>query len=106
MVMGEPLDIPGGAFDAVTSVGTLTLGHAPPGSLDELVRVTTPGGYVVFSLRPDLYENGGFRGKQASLESAGRWQLVEASEPFQPMPKGEPEVYTQVWVYKVMSGGP
>ena len=101
MVMGDPLDIPSGVFDAVISVGTLTLGHAPAGSLDELVRVTAPGGHVVFSLRPDIYENGGFREKQASLESADLWQLVETSEPFQPMPKGEPEVFTQVWVYRV-----
>ena len=104
MVMGEPLDIPSSAFDAVISVGTLTVGHAPANSLDELVRVTRPGGYVVFSLRPDLYEDGGFREKQASLETADRWQLVEASEPFLPMPKGEPEVFSQVWVYKVISG--
>ena len=58
---------------------------------------------MVFSLRPDLHENGGFRGKQASLESAGLWQLLETSEPFQPLPKGEPEAFTQVWVYRVMA---
>ena len=46
MVMGEPLDIPSGAFDAVISVGALTLGHAPASSLDELVRVTTPGSFA------------------------------------------------------------
>jgi hypothetical protein len=80
------------------------VGHAPAGSLDELVRVTRPGGYIVFSLRPDLYESGGFREKQASLELTGRWRLVEASEPFQPMPKGEPEVFSQVWVYEVVPG--
>ena len=57
MVMGEPLDIPSGAFDAVICVGALTLGHAPANSLDELVRVTNPGGYVLFNLRPDHYEN-------------------------------------------------
>ena len=104
MVMGGPLNIPSGAFDAVISVGTLTVGHAPAGSLDELVRVTRPGGHIVFSLRPDLYESGGFREKQASLELTGRWRLVEASEPFQPMPKGEPEVFSQVWVYEVVPG--
>jgi SAM-dependent methyltransferase len=104
MVMGGPLNIPSGAFDAVISVGTLTVGHAPAGSLDELVRVTRPGGHIVFSLRPDLYESGGFREKQASLESTSRWRLVETSEPFQPMPKGEPEVFSQVWVYEVVPG--
>ena len=58
MVMGEPLDFATGAFDAVVSVGVLTVGHAPAGSLDELVRITKPGRYIAFSLRPDVYESG------------------------------------------------
>ncbi len=101
MVMGEPLDFPSDSFDAVVSVGVLTVGHAPASSLDELVRITRPGGHIVFTLRPDLYQTGGFKEKQADLERAGRWELVEASEPFHPLPKGEPEVYHQVWVYRV-----
>lgn len=103
MVMGETLDFATGSFDAVISVGVLTVGHAPPRSLDELVRVTRTGGHIVFSMRPDLYEAGGFKEKQASLESEGKWKLVEATEPFQPLPVGEPDVYHQVWVYQVTS---
>ena len=101
MVMGEPLDFPSGAFGAVISVGVLTVGHAPAGSLDEMVRVTKPGGHVVFGLRPDVYEAGGFKEKQDSLEAEGKWRLVEAGKHFQVLPKGEPEVYHQVWVYRV-----
>ncbi len=102
MVMGEPLDFPTDSFDAVVSVGVLTVGHAPASSLDELVRITKPSGHVVFTLRPDVYENDGFREKQAALESEGEWGLIDVSEKFQPLPKGEPEVYHQVWVYQVM----
>ena len=101
MVMGGPLGFDTDSFDAVVSVGVLTVGHAPASSLDELVRVTRPGGYVVFSLRPDVYETTGFKEKQAELESQGKWRLVEEGEKFQPLPKGEPEVYHQVWVYQV-----
>ena len=101
MVMGETLGFSADYFDAVVSVGVLTVGHAPASSLDELIRITKPGGYVVFSLRPDVYETGGFKEKQAELESADKWQLAEESEKFQPLPKGEPEVYHQVWVYRV-----
>jgi len=101
MVMGQPLGFSSDYFDAVVSVGVLTVGHAPANSLDELIRITRPGGYVVFSLRPDVYETGGFKEKQAELESAGKWQLTEESEKFQPLPKGEPEVYHLVWVYRV-----
>ena len=103
MVMGEPLDFPTGLFDAVISVGVLTVGHAPATSLDDLVRITKPGGHVVFSLRPDVYRDSGFKEKQYDLEAKGKWKLVEASEEFQPLPKGEPEVYHQVWVYEIIS---
>ncbi len=101
MVMGEPLGFSADCFDAVVSVGVLTVGHAPASSLDELIRITRPGGYVVFSLRPDVYETGGFKEKQAELETEGKWRLAEESEKFQPLPKGEPEVFHQVWVYRV-----
>ncbi len=103
MVMGEPLNFATDSFDAVVSVGVLTVGHAPASSLDELVRVTKPGGYIVFTLRPDIYENSGFKEKQVALESEGKWKLVEVTEKFQPLPKGEPDVYHQVWVYQVTS---
>jgi hypothetical protein len=77
------------------------VGHAPASSLDELARITRPGGYVIFSLRPDVYETAGFKEKQAALESESKWKLIEESEKFKPLPKGEPEVYHQVWVYQV-----
>ena len=101
MVMGEPLDFSSDYFDAVVSVGVLTVGHAPASSLDELIRITKPGGYVVFSLRPDVYETSGFKEKQAALVTEDKWRLAEEGEKFHPLPKGEPEVYHQVWVYRV-----
>ena len=101
MVMGKPLDFPSDSFDAMISVGVLTVGHAPASSLDELVRVTRPDGYVVFTLRPDVYEENGFREKHAALESEGKWKLVDVSDPIQVLPKGEPEVFHRVWVYRI-----
>ncbi len=100
MVLGETLDFDDGLFDGVISVGVFTLGHAPASSFDELIRVTKPGGHVVFSLRTDVYEEGGFKQKQEELEAQGKWKLVEVTEPFQPLPKGEPEVYHQIWAYQ------
>ncbi len=101
MTLGETLAYANGEFDGVISVGVLTLGHAPASSLDELVRITKAGGHIVFSLRPDVYEKNGFKEKQAELEQAGFWELVEVSDEVKIMPKGEPEVAHQVWVYQV-----
>ena len=101
MVMGERLEYSTDEFDAAIIVGVFTQGHAPASSLDELVRVTKPGGHIVFSLRTDTRLGSGFKEKQEDLESSGRWKLVEVSDTFQPLPKGEPEVLHQVWVYQV-----
>ncbi len=101
MVLGEPLAYGDGEFDAVISVGVLTLGHAPAHALDELVRITRPGGHIAYSLRPDVYVQSGFKEKQAEMEEAGVWKLVEVSPEVKILPKGEPEVAHQVWVYEV-----
>ena len=103
MSMGETLDFPSGSFDAIVSVGVLTVGHAPASSLDELTRVTRRGGHIIFTLRPDLFEEGGFKAKHAQLEAAGKWRLAEVTEPTQILPKGEPDVFHQVWVFEVTS---
>ena len=61
----------------------------------------SPGGHIVFSLRTDTHRDNGFKEKQEALDAAGLWQLVEVTDTFQPLPKGEPEVLHQVWVYQV-----
>ena len=101
MVMGEPLGFEDNRYDAIIGVGVLTLGHAPANSLDELVRVTKQGGHIAFTLRPDVYEQNGFRERQEQLVAEGKWELAEVTDEFHGMPKGEPDVLFQVWVYKV-----
>lgn len=103
MTLGEPLDLPTDSFDATMSVGVMTVGHAPASSLDELVRVTKPGGHLIYTLRPDLYTDGGFKEKHAELEAAGAWKLAEVSAPTAILPKGEPDVTHQTWVFEVTS---
>lgn len=101
MILGEHLDFEDDAFAATVSIGTFTLGHAPASGFDELIRVTKPGGKILFGVRADVYQDGGFKEKQESLEQAGKWQLVEMTEPFQTLPLGEPEVHNQIFVYNV-----
>ena len=100
MTLGETLGFDTAAFDAVVSVGVFTLGHAPIHSFDELVRVTKPGGYIVFSLRTDMVAEG-YQDYFDKLESEGKWKLAEVSDRFQPLPKGEPEVFHQIWAFQV-----
>ena len=103
MTLGEHLDYETNSFDAVITVGVMTLGHAGPESFDELIRITKPQGYIVFTIRTDVYLENGFKEKQAEIESKGLWKVTEISDEFHPLPVGEPEVLHQVWVYKVLS---
>ncbi len=99
--LGQPLPFQSDQFDAVISVGTMAMGHAPARCLEELVRVTRPGGYVAYTLRPVVYKHMGFEEVQNALESRGQWKFVEKTLPFPPMPKKEPDFYYEVWVFQV-----
>lgn len=101
MALGERLDFPDDAFDATLSSGVFTTGHAPPGSLREILRVTRSGGHVIFSVRQSAYLEGGFREEQEFLERAGAWRMLEATGAFLSLPLGEPEVSGRVFAYKV-----
>ncbi|MDB9373634.1 class I SAM-dependent DNA methyltransferase [Nodularia sphaerocarpa] len=101
MILGEPLDFPNAAFDAVTACGVFTYGHAPSSSFDELIRVTKPEGYIIFTLRPDFYENSDFQEQMADLETQSKWQLTELGEKYQAEPQGKPDLYLQTWVYQI-----
>ena len=65
MVLGEPLSYATDLFDAIISVGVMTLGHAGPDSLNELLRITKPQGYIAFTIRTDVYLENGFKEKLA-----------------------------------------
>ena len=99
--LGKPLPFETDMFAGTTCVGVLTFGHAKPDALDELIRVTRPGGPVIFSMRTDYYTEAGFDVKQSALEAAGQWRLLERGAPFQAMPNGEPDVWHEMWAYEV-----
>ncbi|NEP29618.1 class I SAM-dependent methyltransferase [Moorena sp. SIO3I6] len=100
-VMGEPLDFPSDSFDAIISVGVFTYGHAPSSSFDELLRITKPGGYIIFTLRLDFYQNSDFKQKLTALEELGQWKLVEIGDQFSPLSTAKPDGYYRIWVYQV-----
>ncbi len=102
MALGEPLDFPDCCFAGVVAMGVLTLGHAPPSSLDELVRITRPGGNVIFSMLHQEPVETDFRQKQDDLVRQGIWRLVEDTTYFQSLPYGEPDVSHKAYVYRVL----
>jgi predicted TPR repeat methyltransferase len=101
MELGGQLDLPTDTFSAVVSTGVFAAGHAPPESFEELIRTTRPGGHVIFSVRTDVYVDGGFKDKQEAIEREGRWQLVEMSAPFSHLRFEDPDLKVQVFTYQV-----
>ncbi len=99
MELGKPLPYDSDTYDAVTVCGVFTPNHAPASSLDELVRITKPGGLILYTLRADE-EPPDFAGKQQELQQSGQWQLVEAGEPF-PSINSEPHIRHRCWVWRV-----
>ena len=89
------------AYAAVSSTGVFTEGHAPASSLDDLVRIVRPGGFVIFTVRDSVLETGGFRAKFAELERSGRWMKVEESPSFRAFAVAEPEVTVKAFVFRI-----
>jgi SAM-dependent methyltransferase len=100
MVLGQPLDFADDRFAAVVSAGVFTEGHAPLCGLDELIRVTRAGGYVVFSIAR-AYLEGSFDEKRKSLEAAGRWRFVDASRRYNSTPL-EGDIPARVYAFRVI----
>ncbi len=100
MVLGEHLDFPANAFDAVAAVGVFTAAHAPASSFQELVRVTTPGGHIVFTLSEQAHEESGFKEMIESLESQGKWRLVEKTDSMK-LTRDSPYEH-RVWAFQVI----
>ncbi|EYD77782.1 weak similarity to ubiquinone/menaquinone biosynthesis methyl transferase [Rubellimicrobium mesophilum DSM 19309] len=96
-VLGEALPFPDGRFAAVMAAGVFTLGHAPAASLRELVRVTRPGGRLLFSVRDVVHDQQGFREEQAALEAEGEWRLLESLGPVRAFTVREPHVLVRLF---------
>ena len=90
-VLGEPLDFADDAFAAVVSAGVLTTGHAPPSCFDELIRVTRPGGHLIFTLTMPVYEGGGFKAKLEELAAQRRWRAIETTPAWRALPRAPSE---------------
>jgi predicted TPR repeat methyltransferase len=100
--LGGRLPWPDGHFSAFLSTGVFTDGHAPASSLDELGRITQPGGHAIFTVRDTVLETGGFREMFTRMEEARRWRPIEESPAFRAFAVGEPEVQVKAFVFEVL----
>ena len=78
--MSHPLKIADDRYDAVVCTGTFTFGHVGADALDELVRITRPGGVICFTIREGAYEEYGYRRRMIALEQKRAWELLSMVE--------------------------
>ena len=69
----KTLAIGDNAYDAVISVGTFTCGHVGPEAFGELVRITSPGGFLCFTVREQAWDADDYRARVQAIEAGGRW---------------------------------
>jgi predicted TPR repeat methyltransferase len=101
--LGERLPFETDQFAASFSVGTITPGHAPIETLDEMIRVTRPGGHLVFTLRHDAGQDPHYLRYPAMLEERGLIRTRLLTPEFVTMPLGEPSVRNAIHVCEVLA---
>ena len=66
------------SYDATLSCGVFTLGHVPPTSLEEMIRITKPGGLIAVSTRKSYYDSTDFQEVCDRLVAEGTVKLVSS----------------------------
>ncbi len=102
-VLGEALLFDTNQFAATLSVGTITPGHAPIEALDELIRVTRPGGHLIYTLRHDAGQDPHYLAYPKTLEAQGLIRPVFSTPDFATMPLGEPNIRNAVHICEVLT---
>ncbi len=98
LYLDSKIDLSDDSFDAVVAAGVLTHGHAPPESLDGILKLTRPGGTIVFSLSAIAYDELGFKQKIAALEESRKWEKLDQSLLFRTYPFSTKEAHLRHWV--------
>ena len=61
------LPVPSDSYGSAVSAGTFTNGHVGPDGIDEVIRVTRPGGLIALSVNGEHWDAAGFAAKFESL---------------------------------------
>ena len=83
--LGTPLSFADDHFAAIVSTGVFTSGHVGAEGLDELIRITKPGGVIVLTVKDAVWESG-FSKRIDELAASGKIKLLEETEPYVSMP--------------------
>ncbi|MBL0715042.1 MAG: class I SAM-dependent methyltransferase [Desulfosarcina sp.] len=100
MVLGAPTAFADHMFDGILAAGVFKPGHAPPEALEELTRISRPGGIIVYNLEAGAEQAEDYDRIRRRLETRTQWRPVASTAPFAPLPGAAPEYKTVIYVYQ------
>jgi len=77
--LNQVLPYSSNTYDAAICAGTFTCGHVGPNALNELVRVTKPGGYISFTVREQEWVAAPYEDTINELIASNKWQRISQS---------------------------
>ena len=102
MALGGPLGFEDDQFSVTYSIGCLAPGNAPPNSLDEFIRVTQPGGLIIWSTHGHINsQTQPYHDYRAKLSEEKLWSLKFETPAFVSMPNGDSNIKHTIYVYRV-----
>lgn len=100
-LLGETVAGVEGLYDVVTALGVLTVGHAPPSSLEGMVKLTKPGGLLLFAISDLAMESGGFGDAIEALDQRAAWKQIQVSDSYPCLPYSvEPDLNHRLYAYR------
>ncbi|MEO0328097.1 MAG: class I SAM-dependent methyltransferase [Pseudomonadota bacterium] len=72
-----PLDVLNSYYDALAAVGVFSFGHVQADAMDELLRITKPGGIIIIGLNDHYYDEGSLTQKLDALEKSGKLHILK-----------------------------
>ena len=67
-LLAPPMDVADGHYDAAIAVGAFATGHLDGDAVDEMLRITRPGGVVIITTNDQFYETSILQDRFKSLE--------------------------------------
>jgi ubiquinone/menaquinone biosynthesis C-methylase UbiE len=83
--LGTTLPFPTAHYAGVISSGVFTSGHVGAEGLDELIRITKPGGVIVLTVKDSLWQTG-FEKRVIDFEQQNKIKRTEETKPYISMP--------------------
>lgn len=74
--LSQRLEISSESYDIIVCVGTMTQGHVGPEAFDEFVRIVKRSGFIITTVRENVWEKNGYKKKVEALCEEGKVKLV------------------------------